>query len=296
MDETIKTYKGKPAGQRRLTDGSPVVKWILIVICLIFLSTFLLLPLINVFAQAFSKGIGLYFKSLALPESISAIKMTLIVAAIAVPLNVLFGIAAAWAIAKFRFPGKAILLTFIDLPFSISPVVAGLMYVLLYGLQGDLGQWLDEHDIQIIFNLPGMVLVTIFVTFPFVARELIPIMQSVGVEQEHASLTLGASGWQTFWYVTLPSVKWGLLYGIILCNARAMGEFGAVSVVSGHITGRTDTMPLMVEKYYNDFNTVGAFSLSSLLALLALITLFIKTWLEWRQYRIEKKAQKVIMQ
>ncbi|MGB9604120.1 MAG: sulfate ABC transporter permease subunit CysW, partial [Limisphaerales bacterium] len=235
-----------------------------------------------------------YFQSLTLPESVSSIKMTLIIVGISVPLNVIFGISAAWAITKFKFPGKTLLLTFIDLPFSISPVVVGLMYVLLYGLQGQLGQWLDGKDIQIIFNVPGMVLVTIFVTLPFVARELIPIMQSVGVEQEHAALTLGASGWQTFWHVTLPSVKWGLLYGVILCNARAMGEFGAVSVVSGHITGRTDTMPLMVEKFYNDFNSVAAFSLSSLLALLALITLIVKTWLEWREFRDKTETKKPI--
>lgn len=271
-------------------EGSPVVKWILILLSLVFLLTFLLLPLINVFAQALSKGLNYYFHSLMLPESRSAIKMTLTIAAISVPMNTIFGIAAAWAITKFKFPGKPILLTIIDLPFSISPVVAGLMYVLLYGLQGHLGQWLDERDIQIIFNLPGMVLVTIFVTLPFVVRELIPIMEATGVEQEHAALTLGASGFQTFWHVTLPSVKWGLLYGIILCNARAMGEFGAVSVVSGHITGKTDTMPLMVEKFYNDFNSAAAFSLSSLLALLALLTLAIKTWLEWREHKYNQKG------
>ncbi|MCX7872435.1 MAG: sulfate ABC transporter permease subunit CysW [Verrucomicrobiae bacterium] len=275
---------------RKATEGSPVVKWILILLSLTFLSAFLLFPLVNVFAQALAKGFKYYIGSLMLPESRSAIKMTLIIASIAVPLNMLFGIAAAWAITKFRFPGKALLLTIIDLPFSISPVVAGLMYVLLYGLQGHLGQWLDERDIQIIFNVPGMVLVTIFVTLPFVARELIPIMQTIGVEQEHAALTLGANGLQTFWHVTLPSVKWGLLYGLILCNARAMGEFGAVSVVSGHITGKTDTMPLMIEKFYNDFNSAAAFSLSSLLALLALLTLAIKTWLEWRERKYNQKS------
>ncbi|MGC8743736.1 MAG: sulfate ABC transporter permease subunit CysW [Verrucomicrobiia bacterium] len=282
------------AARRRLIEGSPVIKWFLIIISLVFLGTFLLLPLLNVFAQALSKGFSAYFKSLTLPESVSAIKMTLIIVGISVPLNILFGISAAWAITKFKFPGKTLLLTFIDLPFSISPVVVGLMYVLLYGLQGHLGQWLDQKDIQIIFNVPGMALVTIFVTLPFVARELIPIMQSAGVEQEHAALTLGASGWQTFWHVTLPSVKWGLLYGVILCNARAMGEFGAVSVVSGHITGRTDTMPLMVEKFYNDFNSVAAFSLSSLLAFLALLTLFVKTWLEWREFRDKKEVKKPV--
>lgn len=281
--------KNKDIKIRKPTEGSPVIKWILIILSLAFLSTFLVLPLVNVFAQAFSKGFSYYVNSLMLPESKSAVKMTLLIAGIAVPMNMVFGIAAAWAVTKFRFPGKALLLTIIDLPFSISPVVAGLMYVLLYGLQGHLGQWLDEHDIQIIFNIPGMVLVTIFVTLPFVVRELIPIMEANGVEQEHAALTLGASGWQTFWHVTLPSVKWGLLYGIILCNARAMGEFGAVSVVSGHITGKTDTMPLMVEKFYNDFNSVAAFSLSSLLAMLALITLALKTWLEWREQKYNQK-------
>ncbi|MGC8829252.1 MAG: sulfate ABC transporter permease subunit CysW [Verrucomicrobiia bacterium] len=295
MGGVITTHQAKQrSAKRRLIEGSPVMKWLLIAISVIFLGTFLLLPLVNVFAQALSKGIRAYFQSLTLPESVSSIKMTLIIVGISVPLNVIFGISAAWAITKFKFPGKTLLLTFIDLPFSISPVVVGLMYVLLYGLQGQLGQWLDGKDIQIIFNVPGMVLVTIFVTLPFVARELIPIMQSVGVEQEHAALTLGASGWQTFWHVTLPSVKWGLLYGVILCNARAMGEFGAVSVVSGHITGRTDTMPLMVEKFYNDFNSVAAFSLSSLLALLALITLIVKTWLEWREFRDKTETKKPI--
>jgi sulfate transport system permease protein len=284
------TRKNNKTKMPKPTEGSPVVKWILVIVSITFLSTFLVLPLVNVFAQALSKGVNYYFNCLMLPESKSAIRMTLTISAIVVPMNMIFGVAAAWAVTKFRFPGKALLLTIIDLPFSISPVVAGLMYVLLYGLQGHLGQWLDEHDIQIIFNVPGMVLVTTFVTLPFVARELIPVMQASGVEQEHAALTLGASGWKTFWYVTLPSVKWGLLYGIILCNARAMGEFGAVSVVSGHITGKTDTMPLMVEKFYNDFNSVAAFSLSSLLAMLALVTLAVKTWLEWREEKYNQKG------
>jgi sulfate transport system permease protein len=219
-------------------------------------------------------------------------KLTLIVAAISVPLNVVFGLAAAWAIAKFEFAGKSFLTTLIDLPFSVSPVVAGLMYVLLFGLQGEFGQWLSEHDIKIIFAVPGIVLATIFVTFPFVARELIPVMQATGSEQEQAALTLGAGGWQTFWRVTLPSVKWGLLYGVILCNARAMGEFGAVSVVSGHITGQTDTMPLRVEKLYNEYNSAAAFAVASLLALLALVTLGIKTLLEWKQARAFEEAER----
>ena len=228
----------------------PITRWVLITIALAFSFVFLLLPLVNVFAQALAIGWTHYWKSLAQPDSLAAIRLTLLVAAITVPLNVLFGLAAAWAIAKFEFPGKPILITMIDLPFSVSPVVAGLMFVVLFGLQGFFGQWLDAHNLKIIFAVPGIVLATVFVTFPFVARELIPVMQATGLEQEEAALTLGANGWQTFWHVTLPSVKWGLIYGVILCNARAMGEFGAVSVVSGHIAGQTETMPLRVEALY----------------------------------------------
>src|SRR5204862_79789 len=219
------------------------------------------------------------------PDSWTAMRLTLIVAAIAVPLNVMFGVAAAWAIAKFEFRWKSLLTTLIDLPFSVSPVVAGLMFVLMFGLQGYFGKWLEAHEIKIIFAVPGIVLATVFVTFPFVARELIPVMQAAGSEQEQAALTLGASGWQTFWHVTLPSVKWGLIYGVILCNARAMGEFGAVSVVSGHISGVTDTMPLRVETLYNEYNATAAFAVASLLALLALLTLGVKTIMEWKQAR-----------
>ena len=279
---------------RRGTEESPIVRWILITIALAFALIFLLLPLVNVFAQAFSKGWTVYLRALTDPDSLAAIKLTLTVAVITVPLNVLFGLAAAWAIAKFNFRGKSLLNTLIDLPFSVSPVVAGLMYVLLFGLQGQFGQWLSDHDIRIIFALPGIVLATIFVTFPFVARELVPIMEATGAEQEQAALTLGANGWQTFWRVTLPSVKWGLIYGIILCNARAMGEFGAVSVVSGHISGMTNTMPLHVEKLYNEYNTAAAFAIASLLAILALVTLGIKTLLEWKQAREHDRAQMAI--
>jgi sulfate transport system permease protein len=270
---------------QRGTEESPVVKWALIGVALAFCLVFLLLPLVNVFAQALAKGWNYYWDSLAEPDSLSAIRLTLMVAAIAVPMNVVFGLAASWAIAKFDFRWKPLLLTLIDLPFSISPVVAGLMFVVLFGLQGFFGKWLDAHDIRIIFALPGLVLATVFVTFPYVARELVPVMQATGSEQEQAALTLGANGWQTFWHVTLPSVKWGLLYGIILCNARAMGEFGAVSVVSGHITGQTDTMPLRVEKLDNEYNASAAFAVASLLALLGLITLGLKTLLEWQQAR-----------
>ncbi len=277
---------------RRGAEESPIVKWVLVLIALAFSLVFLLLPLVNVFAQALSKGWVAYWSALNDPDSLSAIKLTLLVGAITVPLNVIFGLAAAWTIAKFSFRGKSLLITLIDLPFSVSPVVAGLMYVLLFGLQGHFGQWLSEHDIKIIFAVPGIVLATIFVTFPFVARELIPVMQATGAEQEQAALTLGASGWQTFWRVTLPSVKWGLLYGIILCNARAMGEFGAVSVVSGHITGQDDTMPLRVEKLYNEYNSAAAFAIASLLALLALLTLGIKTLLEWKQARAHQLAER----
>ena len=284
---------GASTASVRGTEESPFFKWLLISIALLFALVFLLLPLINVFAQALSKGWTVYWQALSDPDSLAAIKLTLWVAAISVPLNVLFGLASAWAIAKFSFRGKSLLNTLIDLPFSVSPVVAGLMYVLLFGLQGHFGQWLADHNIKIIFAVPGIVLATLFVTFPFVARELVPVMESTGSEQEQAALTLGASGWQTFWRVTLPSVKWGLIYGVILCNARAMGEFGAVSVVSGHITGMTDTMPLRVEKLYNEYNSAAAFALASLLALLALLTLGIKTLLEWKQAREYARAQSV---
>jgi sulfate/thiosulfate transport system permease protein len=292
--EIIRRAAGERKSQRG-TEESPIVKWTLIAVALAFCLVFLLLPLVNVFAQAFAKGWNYYWSSLTEPGSWAAIRLTLIVAGISVPLNVVFGMAAAWAIAKFEFKGKSILITLIDLPFSVSPVVAGLMFVVLFGLQGFFGQWLDEHDIKIIFAIPGIVLATVFITFPFVARELIPVMQAVGTEQEQAALTLGANAWQTFWHVTLPSVKWGLIYGIILCNARAMGEFGAVSVVSGHIAGLTETMPLRVEKLYNEYNAPAAFALASLLALLALLTLGIKTLLEWRQAKEYEKAQRQLI-
>ena len=289
----IVTNPGSAArrASRRGTEESPFTKWTLIAIALAFCFVFLLLPLANVFVQAFAQGWGYYWKALADPDSLAAIRLTLVVAAISVPLNVLFGLAAAWAIAKFQFRGKSILITLIDLPFSVSPVVAGLMLVVLFGLQGFFGKWLDAHDFKIIFAVPGIVLATVFITFPFVARELIPVMQATGTEQEQAALTLGANGWQTFWHVTLPSVKWGLIYGIILCNARAMGEFGAVSVVSGHIAGLTETMPLRVQVLYEGAtkaSAAAAFAVASLLALLALATLGIKTFLEWKQERVEK--------
>jgi sulfate/thiosulfate transport system permease protein len=276
---------------QRGTEESAVTKWVLISIALVFSCVFLLVPLVNVFAQALAYGLTHYWQALAEPDSLAAIRLTLVVAAITVPLNVLFGLAAAWAIAKFEFPGKPILITLIDLPFSVSPVVAGLMLLVLFSLQGFFGNWLDAHDIQIIFAVPGIVLATVFVTFPFVARELIPVMQATGTEQEQAALTLGANGWQTFWHVTLPSVKWGLIYGVILCNARAMGEFGAVYVVSGGIIGQTETMPLRVQTLYQGAtraSSAAAFAVASLLAVLALLTLGLKTFLEWKQARAEK--------
>ena len=254
----------------------------LIAIALTFLFVFLLLPLLVVFAEALSKGLGEFAAALAHPDAVSAIELTLLVAAIAVPLNIVFGIAASWAIAKFDFPGRSVLVTFIDLPFSVSPVVAGLVYILLFGMNGLLGPLLREYDIQVIFAVPGIVLATVFVTFPFVARELIPLMQEQGRDDEEAALSLGASGFQTFWHVTLPNIRWGLLYGVLLCNARAMGEFGAVSVVSGHLRGMTNTMPLHVEILYNEYNFVAAFAVASLLAMLAIVTLVVKTALEWR--------------
>jgi sulfate transport system permease protein len=294
MAGDVQQKKGTTSASKRGTEESPFVKWLLISVAMTFAVVFLFLPLFNVFAQAFSKGIMPFWRALVEPDSWAAIKLTLIVAAITVPLNTIFGLAAAWAIAKFDFRGKSLLNSLIDLPFSVSPVVAGLMYVLLFGLQGYFGTWLDDRDIKIIFAVPGIVLATVFITFPFVARELIPVMQASGTGQEQAALTLGAGGLKTFWYVTLPSVKWGLVYGVILCNARAMGEFGAVSVVSGHITGQTDTMPLRVEKLYNEYNAVGAFAIASLLALLALVTLVIKTWLEWRAQKEEEAGQREI--
>jgi len=284
--------RGANRQSQRGTEESPLVKWLLITVALLFVLTFLLLPLVNVFAQALTKGWQDYVKALVDPDTMAAIRLTLVVAAISVPLNVLFGLAAAWAIAKFEFRGKALLNSLIDLPFSVSPVVVGLMLLIFFGLQGFFGEWLDARGIRIAFALPGIVMVTVFITFPFVARELVPVMQATGTEQEQAALTLGAGGWKTFWYVTLPSVKWGLIYGIILCNARAMGEFGAVSVVSGHITGQTDTMPLRVEKLYQEYNATAAFAVASLLALLALLTLAVKSVLEWKQEREYERAQR----
>jgi len=259
-----------------------LVRVLLIGGALAFLTLFLFVPLVAVFAEALKKGWSVYLDALSEPDAWSAIRLTLLTAAIAVPLNLVFGVAAAWTIAKFEFRGKSLLLTLIDLPFSVSPVISGLIYVLLFGAQGWFGPWLREHDVQILFAVPGIVLATLFVTFPFVARELIPLMQSQGNEEEEAALVLGASGWKTFWHVTLPNIKWGLLYGVILCNARAMGEFGAVSVVSGHIRGETNTIPLQVEILYNEYNFAAAFAVASLLALLALVTLALKSLIEWR--------------
>ncbi|MBY0411830.1 MAG: sulfate ABC transporter permease subunit CysW, partial [Burkholderiaceae bacterium] len=255
------------------TTESPWVRYTLIGIALAFMLLFLILPLAAVFTEALRKGFGAYLEGLREPDAWSAIKLTLITALIAVPLNLVFGVAAAWCIAKYEFRGKAFLTTLVDLPFSVSPVVAGLTYVLMFGANGWIGPWLQAHDIKIIFAVPGIVLATVFVTFPFIARELIPLMQAQGNDEEQAAIVLGATGWQTFWHVTLPNIKWGLLYGVILCNARAMGEFGAVSVVSGHIRGQTNTLPLHVEILYNEYQSVAAFAAASLLALLALVTL-----------------------
>jgi sulfate transport system permease protein len=272
------------------TTEAAWVRYSLISVALLFMFLFLVLPLAAVFTEALRKGLDAYLASLQEPDAWSAIRLTLITAAIAVPLNLVFGVAAAWAVAKFDFKGKSLLITLIDLPFSVSPVVAGLVYVLMFGAQGWLGPWLQAHDIKIIFAVPGIVLATVFVTFPFIARELIPLMQAQGTDEEQAAIVLGASGWQTFWHVTLPNIKWGLIYGVILCNARAMGEFGAVSVVSGHIRGQTNTMPLHVEILYNEYQSVAAFAVASLLALLALVTLAIKSVVEWRHHKEMKLA------
>ncbi|ARO87101.1 sulfate ABC transporter permease subunit CysW [Nitrosospira lacus] len=272
--------------RRRATTDEPAwVRRTLIGLALAFLTLFLFIPLISVFYEALKKGVDVYLAAITEPDAVAAIRLTLTAAAIAVPLNLIFGIAAAWAVAKFEFRGKNLLITLIDLPFSVSPVVSGLIYVLIFGLQGWLGPWLAENDIKIIFAVPGIVLATTFVTVPFIARELIPLMQAQGTEEEEAAVVLGASGWQTFFRVTLPNVKWGLLYGTILCNARAMGEFGAVSVVSGHIRGSTNTLPLHVEILYNEYNFAAAFAVASLLALLALVTLALKTFVESRNER-----------
>lgn len=278
---------------RRVTAGtteSPWVRYTLITVALLFVVLFLVLPLAAVFTEALRKGFGAYIAALQEPDAWSAIKLTLIAAVIAVPLNLVFGVAAAWAIAKYEFRGKSVLTTLVDLPFSVSPVVAGLIYVLIFGAQGWFGPWLLAHDIKIIFAVPGIVLATVFVTFPFIARELIPLMQAQGNDEEQAAIVLGATGWQTFWHVTLPNIKWGLIYGVILCNARAMGEFGAVSVVSGHIRGQTNTLPLHVEILYNEYQSVAAFAVASLLAILALVTLVIKSVAEWRHEADMKAA------
>lgn len=267
---------------RGATEEPTWVRYTLILITVSFLLLFLFLPLLSVFTEAFRKGIGAYFAVFNDRAALSAIKLTLITAGISVPVNIVFGLAASWAIAKFEFWGKSILLTLIDLPFAVSPVISGLIFVLLFGAQGLLGPWLSSQGIQIIFAVPGIVIATIFITFPFVAREIIPLMHEQGTEEEQAAITLGANGWQTFWYVTLPNVRWALLYGVILCNARAMGEFGAVSVVSGHLRGKTNTLPLHVEILHNEFNFVAAFAVASLLALLGLVTLAAKMYVESR--------------
>ena len=278
-------FEGKAA-----TRETPLVKWTIIGLALTFFAIFLLLPLLAVFVEAFRKGWETYLTALTDPDALSAVRLTLLAALISVPLNLVFGVAAAWAIAKFEFRGKHFLITLIDLPFSVSPVIAGLVFVLIFGAQGWLGPWLFDNDIKIIFAVPGIVLATVFVTFPFVARELIPLMQAQGKEEEEAAVVLGANGWQTFWYVTLPNIKWGLLYGVILTNARAMGEFGAVSVVSGHIRGLTNTLPLHVEILYNEYNHVAAFAVATLLLILALFILLLKQWSESRINRLRASA------
>lgn len=278
------SYHNK-VSRSRATSEPAWIRWSLIITTLVFLSFFLFVPLFAVFTEALRKGFETYISALTDSDALSAIKLTLIAAAIAVPLNLVFGVSAAWAIAKFDFKGKSVLITLIDLPFAVSPVIAGLIYVLIFGLQGWLGSFLSDHDFKVIFAIPGIVLATVFVTFPFVARELIPLMQAQGKDEEEAGLVLGASGWQILWYITLPNIKWGLLYGVILTNARAMGEFGAVSVVSGHIRGLTNTMPLHVEILYNEYNYAAAFAVASLLAVLALVTLVLKSFVEWQVAR-----------
>lgn len=281
MSGPIATIVKKKTVDHRITE--PVlVRWTLIAIALVFLGLFLLMPLATVFIQAFDKGLDVYLAALTEPDTMASIKLTLITAAVCVPLNLVFGVSAAWAISKFSFPGKNLLITLIDMPFSISPVISGLVFVLIFGRQGWLGPWLEQHNTHIIFAVPGIILATIFVTFPFIARELIPLMEAQGKEEEEAALVLGATGLQTFFRVTLPNIKWGIIYGVILCNARAMGEFGAVSVVSGHIRGVTTTVPLHVEILYNEYNYTAAFAVASLLAFLALITLAVKTIAEWK--------------
>ena len=290
ISKSVNQYQSRTQQKRALAEPA-WVRNLLILITLAFLTLFLFLPLAAVFSEALRKGRQVYISAIVNEDALSAMKLTFIAAAIAVPLNLVFGVAAAWAITKFNFTGKSILITLIDLPFAVSPVIAGLIYVLMFGLQGWFGEWLLDHDIKIIFAIPGIVLATIFVTFPFVARELIPLMQAQGKEEEEAGLVLGASGWQIFWRITLPNIKWGLLYGVILTNARAMGEFGAVSVVSGHIRGLTNTMPLHVEILYNEYNYAAAFAVASVLALLALLTLVFKTLIEWQSARANQSAQ-----
>ena len=284
-------YHSKVA-RSRATSEPAWIRWSLIALTLLFLSLFLLVPLAAVFTEALRKGFATYITALTDPDALSSIKLTFIAAVIAVPLNLVFGVAAAWLIAKFEFKGKSILITLIDLPFAVSPVIAGLIYVLIFGMQGWVGSTLIDHDLKVIFAIPGIVLATVFVTFPFVARELIPLMQAQGKDEEEAGLVLGASGWQILWRITLPNVKWGLLYGVILTNARAMGEFGAVSVVSGHIRGMTNTMPLHVEILYNEYNYAAAFAVASLLALLALVTLLLKSFVEWQVARNASNHEK----
>ena len=272
------------------TRESPIFRYAIVAISLLFFASCLLLPLILVFVEAFRQGIQVYFQALINPDTLSAVKLTLLTAAIAVPLNVVFGVAAAWCVGKFKFRGKTILTTLIDLPFSVSPVIAGLMLVLVFGTQGWLGDILQNNEIRILYAVPAIVLATIFITVPFVARELIPLMEAQGNEEEEAAIVLGATGWQTFWHITIPNIKWGLLYGVILCNARAMGEFGAVSVVSGHIRGETNTLPLQVEILYNEYTFSAAFAVSSLLAFLAILTLILKVWIEGRSQSSEHKS------
>ena len=290
VTSTLSTLPAPSSAAPRATHDAVWVRWTLTTIALLFLGFFLVLPLVAVFAEALRHGLRAYLASFSDPDALASIKLTLLTAAIAVPMNLVFGVSAAWLIAKFNFRGKSLLTTLIDLPFAVSPVISGLIYVLVFGLQGWFGGWLIEHDLKVIFAVPGIVLATTFVTFPIIARELIPLMQAQGNDEEYAAITLGANGWQTFWRVTLPNIKWGLLYGVILCNARAMGEFGAVSVVSGHIRGETNTMPLHVEILYNEYNFVAAFAVASLLALLAIVTLILKSLVEWRHARSRAQA------